>query len=72
MDFSLLCSLSLGSREVGHPAAKLMVLAVAIFMDACIKGFKNNAFVGSLMLTIGSELCHEVEGSGFLFGDSGF
>ena len=32
-------------------AAKLMVLAVAIFMDACIKGFKNKAFVGYLMLT---------------------
>ena len=39
--FFLLCSLSRGSREVGHPAAKLMVLAVAIFMDACIKGVQK-------------------------------
>ena len=51
------------AREVGHPAAKLMVLAVAIFMVACIKGFKNKALHGFPHVNgIGSELCHEVQG----------
>ena len=41
------------AREVGHPAAKLMVLAVAIFMVACIKGVQKQGLVpwGSPMLT---------------------